>query len=163
VGTQTTRTLIFWSGRTIVTIVLLEGYMVSCGRLRAQKWHGPKPPSTTSTITCLNDNRSQHHLHASCLPMGHPPPHIIVHDQLIIGKERIRASYSRCKVFLASKSFVTNKEHGDHPNSMQPVPEHFNRLSLPQAEIFSCIQLSPVACNISQACHYSTQILSLCL
>jgi hypothetical protein len=48
-------------------MVLLEGYVVACGGLRAQKRCGPKPPSTTSAIMCLNDIRSLRHLHSHSL------------------------------------------------------------------------------------------------
>jgi len=31
-------------------------------------------------------------------------------------------------VKLAIERFFIEKEHGDHPSSMQPVPEHFKRI-----------------------------------
>jgi hypothetical protein len=106
---------------------------------------GPKPPSTTSAITCLYDIRSPrhlhshshsttaqlsppvppttphitYHLHASCLPIGCSPPRLPVHDQVITVKERRRVSYSRDRVRLASESSDTDKELSLSHRSMQ--------------------------------------------
>jgi hypothetical protein len=124
-------------------MVLLEGYMASCGQLWAQKWCEPKPPSTTSIITFLNDIRlppliplttlspltTQHlsshviypRIHSSCLLIGCMPPRIPIHDQLIIDKVRRRASYSRDRVRLASKISSTNKELSLSHRSMQNI------------------------------------------
>jgi hypothetical protein len=52
-------------------MVLLEGYVVAYGGLWAQKRCVTKPPSTTSTITCLYDTKLPCHLHVTASPPRH--------------------------------------------------------------------------------------------
>ena len=108
-------------------MVLLEGYVASCGGLRAQRWCGIKPPSITPTIMFLNDIRSPCHihvtsthlhfiyihaihLHASRLPIRNSPPCPSIHGHVITVKVGGRVSYSRDRVCLSFEISDTDKE-----------------------------------------------------
>jgi hypothetical protein len=58
----------------------------------------------------LTPPRITYHLHASCFPIGHSPPCLSFHDQVITVKVGKRVSYSRDGVCLASKILDTDRE-----------------------------------------------------
>jgi hypothetical protein len=109
------------------------------------------PPLTPVTSTPLHFIYIHDvHLHASCLPIGCPPPRLPIHNQFIIEKARRRVSYRRDGVCLASESSDTYRQRVKPQSQVdadwfQNTSADYLFLKQRSAHATGCLQWPPTA------------------